>query len=55
LVGDSSLRNRLGAAGRIRVRERYSAQAVIPRYVDLWCRLAATAPDVNSLSNGARG
>ncbi|MBX3737137.1 MAG: N-acetyl-alpha-D-glucosaminyl L-malate synthase BshA [Candidatus Didemnitutus sp.] len=41
LLRDSARRAALGAAGRIRAREKFSAAAIVPRYEELYRRVAA--------------
>jgi glycosyltransferase involved in cell wall biosynthesis len=43
LLADQQLRRRLGTAGRRRVQERYSVEAVLPAVVDVFERAAARA------------
>ena len=44
LVSDPALRQRLGAAGRTRAAELFSAARIVPRYVDLYRRVMDTPP-----------
>lgn len=43
LIQDRQLRRRLGDAARINAAQRFSANAIIPRYEDLYCKLIETS------------
>ncbi|MGE0711608.1 MAG: glycosyltransferase family 4 protein [Planctomycetota bacterium] len=43
-LGDPALRERMGAAATARIRERYTLEAIAPRYLELYARLLAGEP-----------
>lgn len=52
LLADPDLRQRMGQAGRRRVRESFLWSAVVARHIELWTELSALpAPDIGQLRN----
>lgn len=52
LVSDADLRNRLGHAAKLRARELFTAQAIVPRYEQLYYEMVDTATGLKSSGLG---